>query len=249
MTCLNFEIAIILTVQQLFADRYTITNQIIGSGGNGSVYVAVHKKTHRQLACKVVAVLSAEPQHRNKTPLDDITNVHNGSPIDRKRRFQQRRDSILDSQEFREFNILQHLDHPNIVHLEKVFWSDSTIFILQDLITGGDLFSYVQTRGGGLSAVESAAIVYQLLKGIEYLHDRGIVHRDLKPDNVMISTDINDPLRAIITDFGSSRQIEADSMNQNDPNSSKQRMNTYRGTLHYIAPFVASHMECSPSKC
>jgi serine/threonine protein kinase len=39
---------------QLFADRYTITSRKLGSGGHGTVYMAINQQTKRQLACKIV---------------------------------------------------------------------------------------------------------------------------------------------------------------------------------------------------
>lgn len=176
---------------------------------------------------------------QKKDALNDITNVHTGSPTDRKRKERLEREKLLSRQQFRECDVLQHLDHPNIVHLEKVFRSESAIFILQELVTGGDLFSYIQKRGTGLQSTEAAVITYQLLKGIEYLHDRNIVHRDLKPDNILISANIDAPLRVVITDFGSCHQLRTVSSEQDfTPKCAKQRMRTFLGTLEYIAPSV-----------
>lgn len=221
--------------QQLFADRYTITNQVLGSGGYGDVLAAIHKKSSRQLACKIVD-LTQRVKKVQRRPLHDVTN---GSPVARKGRAGRSRDTFLDSQQFREFDILQELDHPNIVHLEKVFWSESTVFIFQELITGGDLFSYVAYRNTNLSDPDVAVILMQLLKGVEYLHERDIVHRDLKPDNILVSVAADKPLRIIITDFGGCRQLGSKDMRENGVSTPQRRMHTFAGTPGYIAPFVA----------
>jgi serine/threonine protein kinase len=207
---------------------------VLGSGGYGDVLAAIHKKTNRQLACKVVDLTRCVKKTR-KQPLHDVTN---SSPVARRDKSGITRDSILDSQQFREFDILQDLDHPNIVHLEKVFWSESTLFIFQELITGGDLFSYVIYREVRLLDPEVAVILMQILKGVEYLHDCDIVHRDLKPDNILISTSTDAPLRIIITDFGGCRRLESNNTPERSSNIPQKRMHTFVGTTGYFAPFV-----------
>ncbi|KIW09137.1 uncharacterized protein PV09_00074 [Verruconis gallopava] len=220
---------------ELFADRYTITDQIVGCGGHGEVFVAIHNKSQRQLACKVVEILS--PNLTKKSSLKGNAEQRNGSPISHRHRNRLHTENILESLQFREFEILKDLDHPNIVRLEKVFWSASTIFIFQELVTSGDLFSYIEGQGGKLSDTDSAIILHQILKGVEYMHDRDIVHRDLKPDNILVSTSTDCPLRIVITDFGSCRRIEGP---KSPGSEAKKRMHTIVGTLEYAAPFVVS---------
>jgi len=98
-------------------------------------------------------------------------------------------------------------------------------YIFQDLITAGDLFSFLEYKGGMLNDIETAVIVRQILMALEYLHDQNIVHRDLKPDNILM-TSLADGCRVVLTDFGCARVVE--------PNL--QRMSTLMGTLEYTAP-------------
>lgn len=101
-------------------------------------------------------------------------------------------------------------------------------YIFEDLITAGDLFSYIDYKGGKLEDVEAAVVVRQILKGLEYLHGQGIVHRDLKPDNILV-TSLADGSRIVLSDFGSAT-ITGEHLAQ------RQRMMTQIGTVEYTAP-------------
>ena len=54
-------------------------------------------------------------------------------------------------------------------------------------MTGGDPFSYIESKNGKLLEVEAAVIIRQILIALSYLHDKNIVHRDLKPDNILMT--------------------------------------------------------------
>lgn len=97
----------------------------------------------------------------------------------------------------REINILQNLDHPNIVRLYDVIETEKYIGIVMAYANGGELFEYI-SENQYLSEEESAKFFIQLLDGVQYLHSRHIVHRDLKLENLLLDQkgDI------IITDFG-----------------------------------------------
>lgn len=92
-------------------------------------------------------------------------------------------------------------------------------------MTAGDLFSYIQYKGGRLGDIESAVVVRQVLMALDYLHERDIVHRDLKPDNILM-TSLADGGRVVITDFGCARLVKP----------TVERMSTMIGTFEYSAP-------------
>ena len=106
-------------------------------------------------------------------------------------------------------------------------------YLFQELVTGGDLFSYVQLVGR-LSEAQTAAIVYQVLHAIEYLHNRHIVHRDLKPENIlMTSPDIG--ARVIVADFGHARYLPGASP-AHVVRIPRRMQSKAVGTKDYVAP-------------
>lgn len=201
---------------QAFSSRYLVTTRMLGEGGYGKVLVGAVRETQKQLACKVVRL--------DRLPMNTVS-----SPIaGRDQHAPQPRDRC-----HREFKILKNLSHPNIIALEKVFCSHDNIYIFQELITGGDLFSFLEFKGGRLDSTQASAIVFQILKGIEYLHKLGIVHRDLKPDNILMSS-LEDTARVVIADFGNSRFLPCES----NQATKYQRMFSHVGTLEYAAPEI-----------
>jgi serine/threonine protein kinase len=78
-----------------------------------------------------------------------------------------------------EVEILQRVDHPNIVSLRQVYDCPKVFYMVMELMTGGELFDRIVEKEKYTEA-EARAVVYKLAKAIKYCHDLGIVHRDLK---------------------------------------------------------------------
>jgi len=105
---------------------------------------------------------------------------------------------------------------------------------MQELITGGDLYSYVEsTPERHLSDAESAIIIRQLLEAVTYLHEHGVVHRDLKPENILM-TSPNRGSRIVLTDFGHAYRMPPIEIFTN--RGPRHRMHTSVGTWEYSAP-------------
>lgn len=98
-------------------------------------------------------------------------------------------------------------------------------YIFSELLTGGDLLSFISHNGGKLDEFTTALIIRQVVLALEYLHDRNIVHRDVKPDNILMSS-LTRAERVVLTDFGCAKRLT-------HPN---QRISTRVGTLQYCAP-------------
>lgn len=61
-----------------------------------------------------------------------------------------------------------------------------------------------------LKDVHNRYIMYQIIKGMKYLHSASVIHRDLKPSNILINSDC----LIKICDFGLARSLVTDSYNQ-----------------------------------
>ena len=120
----------------------------------------------------------------------------------------------------REIEVLKKVIHHNIIRLYSIIENDSKIFIIQEFVSGFDLFEYIH-KNKKLSEKEACLLYQQIISGIEYLHNLGITHRDLKPENILLT---NSKVLKII-DFGLS---VLDSKND--------LLNTHCGSPCYASP-------------
>ncbi|KAK4569778.1 hypothetical protein LTR86_002747 [Recurvomyces mirabilis] len=203
-----------------FEGRYAVSDRLLGSGGHACVFLATKQSDQSQLACKVVSL----PQ-QGADIAGDPQAVIEARRVAVQR--QKKRDILA-----REYSILKDLSHPNIVTLEKVFCTTYNIYIMQELLTGGDLLSYLD-QTNALDEPEAAVIVRQVLKAVEYLHDKNIAHRDIKPENILM-TSWRSGARVVLTDFGQARTLANGS--EMRKGSNLFRMQSMVGTYGYAAP-------------
>ena len=125
-----------------------------------------------------------------------------------------------------EIDIMKLCYHPNVIHLLDHFENGEYIFIVMEYIKGGCLTDYLKKNEFDFSEKRAAEIIYQLAKGLKYLHKYGIIHRDLKPDNIML-TEASDKGNVKIMDFGLSKIL-----------GKKEKSTDGFGTLTFVSPEV-----------
>lgn len=124
-----------------------------------------------------------------------------------------------------EISTMKLIRHPNVIRMHEVIANRSKIFIVMELVTGGELFDKI-ARSGRLKEDEARKYFQQLICAVDYCHSRGVCHRDLKPENLLL--DANGTLK--VSDFGLSalpQQVREDGL-----------LHTTCGTPNYVAPEV-----------
>ncbi|KAJ8002930.1 hypothetical protein DPEC_G00164080 [Dallia pectoralis] len=110
---------------------------------------------------------------------------------------------------YRELRLLKHMKHENVIGLVDVFTADLSLdrfhdFYLVMPFMGTDLGKLMKLQR--LSEDKVQFLVYQMLKGLKYIHSAGIIHRDLKPGNLSV----NQECELKILDFGLARQADSE---------------------------------------
>lgn len=98
----------------------------------------------------------------------------------------------------RESELLNRLQHPNIVRFYDFIETDDLFFILMDYVPGETLQKYLYNMARPLKIHEVFTYLKPLTAALHFAHGEGIVHRDLKPGNILLHE--NGTL--LVTDFG-----------------------------------------------
>ncbi|XP_051568807.1 calcium/calmodulin-dependent protein kinase type 1-like isoform X1 [Myxocyprinus asiaticus] len=124
-----------------------------------------------------------------------------------------------------EIAVLHRIKHENIVSLEDIFESQTHLYLVMQLVSGGELFDRIVEKGF-YTERDASKLICQILDAVKYLHDMGIVHRDLKPENLLYYS-MEEDSNIMISDFGLSKIEDSGSV-----------MSTACGTPGYVAPEV-----------
>jgi len=114
------------------------------------------------------------------------------------------------------------LNHPNIVKIFDVGFSDRIQFIVMEYIDGNTLNEYMELQGQ-LDWRDAVHYILQILRALQHAHSKGIVHRDIKPQNIMMLQDGT----IKVMDFGIAKFAREDGKTGTDKAI---------GTVHYISP-------------
>lgn len=132
-----------------------------------------------------------------------------------------------------EVTIMKSIDHPNCVKLYKMYDTPKKVYMVLELLTGGELFDRIVAKGN-FSEKEAAGVIHSVTTALKYLHSLPVVHRDLKPENLLYASP-DDDAAIKITDFGLAKSKNA------------SKMSTACGTPGYVAPEVLKNLPYGPA--
>ncbi|KAG5837504.1 hypothetical protein ANANG_G00239970 [Anguilla anguilla] len=123
-----------------------------------------------------------------------------------------------------EVSILRRVKHPNIVLLIEEMDTYSELYLVMELVKGGDLFDAI-TSTSKYTERDANGMLYNLASAIKYLHSLNIVHRDIKPENLLVYEHQDGSKSLKLGDFGLATLVDGP-------------LYTVCGTPTYVAPEI-----------
>ncbi len=114
-------------------------------------------------------------------------------------------DALVRKTALREIRMLKRLRFTNVVCLLEAFRRGGRYYLVFEFLEK-TVLELIEENQNGMTQESVTFCIWQLLKGLEFLHSQTVVHRDIKPENLLISA--NGSLK--IADFGFARCLESD---------------------------------------
>lgn len=178
-----------------FSVKYDLKD-VIGVGSTSTCHRCVRKSDGMEFACKVIDKKTIEIKY---TGLMEQFNI--------------------------EIKVLKLLNHPNIIHLADTYETSEKIYMIMEVMKGGELFDYVVEKGT-LSEEEASLLVRKITSAVAHMHSLNIIHRDLKPENLLL-TSKGPNAEVKLIDFGLAK-VMSDSV--------QDQARSFLGTRGYLAP-------------
>eukprot|EP00573_Skeletonema_grethae_P002648 CAMPEP_0201690804 /NCGR_PEP_ID=MMETSP0578-20130828/4125_1 /ASSEMBLY_ACC=CAM_ASM_000663 /TAXON_ID=267565 /ORGANISM="Skeletonema grethea, Strain CCMP 1804" /LENGTH=465 /DNA_ID=CAMNT_0048175863 /DNA_START=203 /DNA_END=1600 /DNA_ORIENTATION=+ len=187
--------------------KYDIA-EVLGVGSTSTCHRCILLTTNESRACKIIDKNEIDPKYQNA--LDQF---------------------------YMEIETLRSMRHPNIIQLFDVYITEDKIYIIMELMSGGELFDYV-VKKGTLTEEEAARIVRKVTDALVYMHSKNVIHRDLKPENLLLARKprSSQDVDVKIIDFGLSKILVDTSV-----------ASTFLGTRGYLAPEIIQRRQYTKS--
>ena len=168
-------------------DHYVL-REVLGAGGFGITYLAVHETLGKQYAIKEYFPGSFS-YREGMTVRPSVTSADV---------YQWGLDRFVT-----EARALAKFKHQSIVDVTNIFEANGTAYIVLGYEAGDNMADWLRRLGRRPTQAELDKIVVPLLSALEEIHAHGILHRDIAPDNILIRPDG----MPVLIDFGSAREL------------------------------------------
>lgn len=178
-----------LQVGTILHGTYKIESYL-SSGGFGNTYLAKNIEFDETYAIKEFFVKGVCQRDGNSTTIS-VSNAENTNS------FEQQREKFK-----KEARRLRSLSNPHIVKVYDLFEENGTAYYVMDYVDGESLSSRLKRTKTPLSETAVRNYLFQIIDGLEAIHNAGMLHLDIKPANIMVD---NHYVVKLI-DFGASKQ-------------------------------------------
>ena len=180
-----------LSILCVIARRFASVEKkrILGVGGQGIVYEAFVKELNVTIAMKEIEIKN---DYQMRAALSEASMLQ---------------------------DIMEHVAHPNIIAIKKIFHFGSKFYLIFPLCTGGELLDHI-IRHRHFKEENSLKVIHDLVSALHALHAHNILHLDIKPENILYESQEPDA-KIKVTDFGLSRLFS------DAPKKAKQQMPTF----------------------
>lgn len=152
----------------------------------------------------------------------------------------------------KEFDVLQKLDHPNIIRAYQFYEGSKDYYIVMDLCLGGDIAQELDAWGQLTEEKDAAQLIKSVLTALAYCHSKGVTHGNVKPEHILLYKD-KDLEHLKLTDFSCCEQQQDDKNKNKDDNDGEEKEDytippEQLGTPEYWAPEVVRKGSTSPKR-
>lgn len=127
----------------------------------------------------------------------------------------------------REIDIMRMLQHPRLIQLYDAYENGKVMWVILELIEGGELFERVIDDDFILTEKACTIFMRQICEGVDFIHKQRILHLDMKPENILCLTKTGNRIKII--DFGLARKYDPD-----------KKLQVLFGTPEFVAPEVVN---------
>lgn len=168
--------------------------KVLGQGGFGITYLAVHTSLNKRVAIKEFFPKTFCNRGEDTSQVKS-TSPANAATVER-----------LKTKFIKEAQHIARMSSPYIVKIVDIFEENDTVYYIMDYIEGQSISDMVKANGP-MPEAQAVEYITKVGEALTYIHSQNMNHLDVKPANIMVRKSDNNP---VLIDFGLSKQYDSD---------------------------------------